>query len=68
MPASYFVVENIESSGLFEDFFYPFFFLFLGVTAVEFVDTFATKNDYTLNACCIGKKSSPACPNAHPPP
>jgi syntaxin-binding protein 5 len=24
-----------------------------GVTAVEFVDTFATKNDYTLHACCI---------------
>ena len=37
--------------------FLPIFILFLGVTAVEFVDTFATKNDYTLNACCIGKQA-----------
>lgn len=42
--------------------FLPIFISFLGVTAVEFVDTFATKNDYTLNACCIGKQTNGALP------
>ena len=28
-------------------------FNFSGVTTVEFADTFATKNDYTLNACAL---------------
>ena len=38
---------------IFSNLYGNMYFYFSGVTTVEFADTFATKNDYTLNACAL---------------
>jgi hypothetical protein len=47
------VISEKSKEKLFSNLYENIYFYFSGVTTVEFADTFATKNDYTLNACAL---------------